>query len=158
MIKIKILFVACFVFLTSCSKVGLIKSKYEILNIEKSSQPFSLTLYGGGALNRSEQGVARPVQICIYVVKGRKWFPPLVKEQSTCMEKTLESNLIFTSRILLAPHEARLVDLDLNFKDDCWIVLDADFSKPSNDYAPYYFEIKKRNLNLVVHIDGNKIL
>lgn len=159
MLKIsKIIILTSFSLLISCSKIGLINSKSDLVNFNKYSRPFSLTLLGGGALNKTDRGVARPVQICVYLVKGRKWLPPLIKEESSCLEKSSDSGFIHGSRILLAPNDVKLIDFDINPKDDYWIVLDADFSKPASDYVPYFFKIGERDVNLYINIDGSKII
>lgn len=152
---LKIVLLACLSLLVSCSKTGMIDSKSGLLNFNQSNRSFSLTLLGGGALNKTDRGIARPVLICIYLVKGQKWLPPLIREEASCIEKSSYSNFIHTSRILLPPNGSKLIDFEINPNDDYWVVLDADFSKPEIDYVPYIFKIGQRDVNLYVHIDGS---
>lgn len=154
---IKMLFLASVAMLTGCSTIGLERSQTYSRTPESINQSFKLTLLGGSALNMTGDGVARPVQVCIYVVRNRDWEAPLLRKQSTCVEPSADSNVLQSRRVVLAPMHMNHISLPMDSGGDAWLVMDADFSQPSPDHSPYIFLMNSKNSQLNVMLNGNEL-
>jgi len=142
--------------LSACSSLGLGASQRGA-NMGDTKQTFKLMLLGGGALNMSADGVARPVQVCVYVVRNRDWEAPLIRHQSTCVESSADANVVYSKRVLLAPLHMNHVVLPLEAGRDAWLIMDPDFSQLSANRARYVFPINAQSEALQVVLNGNEL-
>lgn len=150
--------------LAGCSMLGLNKPQANSAAASVASaasapnHPFKLSLLGGTALNVSSAGVARPVQVCIYVARNRDWQAPLVRKQSTCAEPSADPNLLQSQRVVLAPGQQNHINLPMEGGRDAWLVLDADFAQPRADQTPLVFLMNRQHSQLDVTLNGNGVL
>lgn len=153
----KILFVISVALLAGCSTIGLERSQPYSRTPKSIHQSFKLTMLGGSALNMTGDGVARPVQVCIYVVRTRDWEAPLLRKQSTCVEPSSDSNVLQSKRVVLAPLHMHHISLPMESGRDAWLIMDADFSQPSPDHSPYIFLMSSTSSQLNVMLNGNEL-
>lgn len=153
----KIFLLICVSLLVGCTTVGLSKSQSNNLLPNSANQSFKLTLLGGSALNMTGDGVARPVQVCIYVVRNRDWEAPLLRKQSTCIEPSSDPNVLQSRRVVLAPMHMNHISLPVESGRDAWLIMDADFSQPPPDHSPYIFLMNTKNSQLNVMLNGNEL-
>lgn len=115
-----------------------------------------VTLVGGGQLNNSGGG-ARPVQVCLYVVREANWLPPAGLEDSSCAQRGRE--VAAESRHVVAPNQVQQVLLPASGSDPVWLLADADFASKPPGYAPLRIRVDGRQLiHLAVLLERNRIV
>jgi predicted component of type VI protein secretion system len=144
--------------LSACTSVGFgSASQTSSPSPVARNASFNLTLLGGSSLNMTGDGVARPVQVCIYVVKNRAWEAPLLRQQSSCVEPAADANVLLSRRVISAPLHMNHLSLPMSGLTDVWLIIDADFSQPAPDHSPYVFLINGKNNQLHVMLNGNEL-
>jgi predicted component of type VI protein secretion system len=143
--------------LAGCSSIGLGTSQPYGVSQNPANQSFKLTLLGGSALNMTGDGIARPVQVCVYVVRNRDWDVPLLRKQSTCVDSASDPNVLQSKRVVLAPMHMNHISLPMESGRDAWLILDADFSQAATDHSPYIFLMSSKSSQLNVMLNGNEL-
>jgi type VI secretion system protein VasD len=153
--------------LSGCSMLGLerVQSKKSmtqpqvqlVQQVSSPPQNFKLSLLGGSELNMSGDGVARPVQVCVYVVRNRDWEAPFARRQANCVEPSADPNLILSKRVVLAPLHMNHISLPMESNRNSWLIMEADFSQSSADDSPYIFPMNSQNSQLNVMLNGKTL-
>jgi type VI secretion system protein VasD len=153
--------------LSGCSMLGLQRVQSQkgvtqpqvqlVQQVSLPPQTFKLSLLGGSELNMSGDGVARPVQVCVYVVRNRDWEAPFARKQSTCVEPSGDPNLISSKRVVLAPLHMNHISLPMESNRNSWLIMEADFSQSSADDSPYIFPMNSQNSQLNVMLNGKTL-
>jgi len=156
------------VLLSGCSMLGLERVKpqsrinqpqvpQQVQLIQQVSPPqnFKLSLLGGSELNMSGDGVARPVQVCIYVVRNRDWEAPFARRQSTCVEPSTDPTLLISKRVVLAPLHLNHISLPMESGRNTWLIMEADFFQSTANDSPFIFPMNSQNQQLNVMLNGN---
>jgi type VI secretion system protein VasD len=141
------------------SQKGVIQPQVQLVQqVSLPPQTFKLSLLGGSELNMSGDGVARPVQVCVYVVRNRDWEAPFARKQSTCVEPSGDPNLISIKRVVLAPLHLNHITLPMESGRNTWLILEADFFQSTADESLYIFPMNSQSNQLNVMLNGNTIL
>jgi len=152
--------------LSGCSMLGLERVWPQSRMTQSQVQPnqqlappqtFKLSLLGGNELNMSGDGVARPVQVCIYVVRNRDWEAPFARRQSTCVELSADTNLLFSKRLVLAPLHMHQITLPMESGLNTWLIIEADYSQSTADDFPFILPMNSQNNQLSVMLNGNTL-
>lgn len=110
-----------------------------------------VTLAGGSRLNPGRNAAPRPVQLCVYVVQTSDWRPAVQGDQTGCVTKERDVNIVGSSRLLLAPMQIQQTQMQVSGMRELWVVVDADFAQRPVDYAPLRMKIEGRGW---VHLSG----
>jgi type VI secretion system protein VasD len=117
-----------------------------------------LTLVGGAHLNPGRNSAPRPVQVCIYVVQSSDWRPAQQADQSVCMSKEKDVNIVAATRLLLAPQQIQQTQLQVSGMRELWVVVDAEFAQRPVDYAPLRMKVEGRGwVHLSAWVEGTAI-
>jgi type VI secretion system protein VasD len=117
-----------------------------------------LTLVGGAHLNPGRNSAPRPAQICIYVVQTSDWRPAQQAEQSVCMSKEKDVNIVAATRLLLAPQQIQQTQLQVSGMRELWVVVDAEFAQRPVDYVPLRMKVEGRGwVHLSAWVEGTGI-
>lgn len=138
--------------------LGLLTACSSLFSSRDDDGPRQLhvTLVGGGQLNNSGGG-ARPVQVCLYVVREANWLPPAGLEDSSCAQRGRE--VAAESRHVVAPNQVQQVLLPASGSDPVWLLADADFASKPPGYAPLRIRVDGRQLiHLAVLLERNRIV
>jgi predicted component of type VI protein secretion system len=120
-------------------------------------QIFKLTLLGGNTLNVKSDGVPRPVQVCVYVVRTSEWAMPLSRDQSTCLDRSSDVNVIHSRRVVLAPLQMNQLTLPIEMGQETWLFIDADYSQRATHQLPQSFLISSTRNQLHAMLNGNEL-
>jgi type VI secretion system protein VasD len=117
-----------------------------------------LTLVGGARLNPGRNTAPRPVQICVYVVQTSDWRPAQQADQSVCMGKEKDVNIVASARLLLAPQQIQQTQLQVTGMRELWVVVDAEFAQRPVDYAPLRMKVDGHGwVHLSAWVEGTAI-
>lgn len=117
-----------------------------------------VTLAGGSRLNPGRNAAPRPVQLCVYVVQTSDWRPAVQGDQTGCVTKERDVNIVGSSRLLLAPMQIQQTQMQVSGMRELWVVVDADFAQRSVDYAPLRMKIEGRGwVHLSAWVEGNAL-
>ena len=110
-------------------------SKIEVAPVSNDDS-FKLILVAGQFLNSGNNGVSKPLLVCLYVVNARDWQLPLTRDQGNCIEKKSDADLFHTARVILAPGKTQEVILPMKSGSQNWLIVNPDYSQNLIDHTP----------------------
>ena len=149
-----------------CMLVGCAKSGAGKDSAVRPSPPPSteaqvdVTLVGGARLNPNQTGDARPVQVCVYVVRNSNWIVPDTYAEPACASKRDDGDIVLAERRILAPNQLQQLSFRVQSDSDLWLFIDADYAMQAPEYAPLKLRIRPDahlGNRLAAWLDGGRI-